>query len=134
MPRRKVLTIYVSQLERCAEVFIALKDDPVFEGYDLSTLTISVKAKITPVIKNAERAASNLEHYLAANPNCCEVFGDIRYVSKQKLAKMMRVSRSTLDKWLDDGLIIPIYVGGSTRVEVFDPYKILAQLKKSKII
>lgn len=132
MPRRKVLTIDVSQLKRCTDVYLALKNDPIFEEYDLSTLTISVKAKITPVIKNAERAASNLENFLVANPACYEEFNDVKYVTKQKLAKMMRVSRTTLDKWFNDGLIIPIYVGGSALIEVCDPYDILAQLKKKK--
>lgn len=132
MPRRKELKVVLRELEQCVDIYSALKDDPIFEGYDLTTLVISVKAKITPVIKNAERSAMFLESYLAANPDCCEIFQDIRYVSKQKLAKMMRVSRSTLDKWLDDELIIPIHVGGSAEIEVFDPYEILAQLKNRK--
>lgn len=132
MPRRKELKVVLRELEHCVDIYSALKDDPIFEGYDLTTLVISVKAKITLVIKNAERSAMFLESYLAANPDCCEIFQDIRYVSKQKLAKMMRVSRSTLDKWLDDELIIPIYVGGSAEIEVFDPYEILAQLKNRK--
>lgn len=133
MPRRKEQKIVLSQLERCADVYLALKDDPIFEGFDLSTLTISVKARITHVIKNAERIVSNLEHYLAANPNCCEEFQGVKYVTKKQLAKMMRVSRSTLDKWLDNELIIPIYIRGrSTKTEVFDPHKILAQLENQK--
>lgn len=132
MPRRKELKVVLRQLEQCVGIYSALKDDPIFEGYDLSTLTISVKAKITPAIKNAERAAMFLESYLAANPDCYEVFQDVRYVTKQKLAKMMRVSRSTLDKWLDDELIVPICVGGGVPIEVFDPYEILAQLKNRK--
>lgn len=132
MPRRKVLTIDVSQLQKGTEVYTIFAKDPIFEGYDLSTLTISVKKSITPVIKDAARSAMFLERYLAANPNCCEDILDIPSVSKQNLAKMMRVSRSTLDKWLNDRLIVPIAIESWIGIEIFNPYEILSQLKNQK--
>lgn len=132
MPRRKEQKIVLSQLQKSVTIYQALKNDPIFEGYDLSTFTISVKANITPVIKDAARSAKFLESSLAANPDCCKEFIGVPCVSKQTLAKMMRVPRTTLDKWLDDDLIIPIYMGDGETIPVFNPYEIFSQLKRYK--
>ena len=132
MPRRKELKINLQELENGKDIFQLIKDDSVFEGYDLSTLTISIKASITPQIKDADKASKFLERYLVANPNCCDYFENIPYVSKQKLSRMMRVGRGTFDKWLNDKLITSSRINSIPELEIFNPYDILSQLKCHK--
>ena len=108
LPRRKVRGIRFGHLQHGQEIYQLLKDDPLVAQYDFPTFEMKVKEKITHQIKDVPRVIRNLEHYLLANPSCCELFRDIPYVGKQKLARMMRVSRSPPDKRLRDRLLIPL--------------------------
>ena len=130
MPRRKTLNVNLPELEHGLDIFLKLKNDPMLAGYDLSTLKITIQESIIKQIKDIDRVTRNLENYLVANPNCCELFDGMKYVSKQKLAKMLKVSRVTLDKWIADELIKPRFLSSTIALEILDPYDILAQLKE----
>lgn len=131
MPRRKELTVEVKNLDNSDKIVSLMKSDPMFEGYDFSTLTLKIKAEINPVIKDAKRAAMFLQHYLAANPGCIEYFeNDEPTTGKKQLARMMRISRTTLDKWIKDGLI-PVRKSKYIKsMEIYDVNDIMEHLQK----
>lgn len=130
MPRRKELTVEVKKLDYAESIIELLRRDPMFEGYDFGTLTLKIKAEINPVIKDSQRALKFLQHYLAANPNSIPFFKDEPAVGKKQLAKMMRISRTTLDKWIKDGLI-PVRKSKYIKsIEVYDVDEIMKHLQK----
>ena len=129
MSRRKELTVEIKKLGNSEDIIELLRSDPMFEGYDFSTLTLKIKADINPVIKDAKRAYEFLTAYMAANPNCIEYFQDEPMVDKKHLARMMCISRTTLDKWIKDELI-PVRKSKYVRnIEIYDINDIILHLK-----
>lgn len=131
MPRRKQTTLKIQDIKLSEEIINLLKQEPQFEGCDFTTVKVSALETIEPKIKDIDRAIDNLERYLYINKNCCETFDDLRYVEKQKLAKMLKVSRSTLDRWVENGFVKPHTLEGIG--DIYDPFQILDQLKSYKI-
>ncbi len=132
MPRRKVKTITIGELADGANILVKLKSDPIFESYDFSTLTIKIQESITPKIEKSRKLATRLENYLHANPDCCSVFDGHKCVTKQKLAtRMLGVSRGTLDRWINNDLIVmPYFLTSKEKIDICDPYDMLRQLKE----
>lgn len=105
MPRRKVKYIAATELSCFEQVVAELKDRSDFDGYDLSTLALSVKYQVEPTIRpaNLQKAIDNIERYVAIN--CKEPFDYIVGVSK--LAKISKISRPTITRWCADKFIRP---------------------------
>ena len=131
MPRRKKIHIAVSELKTKDSLIAELKGNPLFEGYDLSTLTVSAVVTSPPpkILKeNLEKAIKNLKHHIAGRSELDLI------VRKNDLAKAIGVSRPTIDRWCNDGFISSgiksaIFLNPTN---LFDLGVVLRQLEKVK--
>ena len=131
MPRRKQITIPIYKLAVFGILINELSNNPLLVDYDLSSVKLTIlKKKSPPRIKDVEKAIENLKWYMSVYKDLIVEVEGYRTVSKKDLAKMMRVSRPTLDKWIRDGFIKPTIVGGIA--EIFPIDAVLEQLEKQK--
>lgn len=105
MPRRRVKHISATELACFEQIVAELKARDDFEGYDFSTLALSVQYQVGPTIRpeNLKKAIANIERHIAIN--CKEPFDYIVGVSK--LAKIAKISRPTMTRWCSDKFIRP---------------------------
>jgi hypothetical protein len=131
MPRRKKIHIAVSELKTRDSLIAELKENPLFEGYDLSTLTVSAVVTSPPpkILKeNLEKAIKNLKYQIARRSDLDLI------VRKNDLAKAIGVSRPTIDRWCNDGFISSGVKSDSflNPTNLFDLGVVLRQLEKVK--
>ena len=129
MPRRKQYKISARQTAVYEAIVAELQRNPELADYDMETIEISVKKKITPRILNVDRAVDNLKRYISVNKEFIQIVNGEAIVSKKDIAKMLNISRPTLDKWIRDGFIIPVQSNVLPNTEVFRPDQILEQLQ-----
>jgi hypothetical protein len=77
-----------------------------------------------------EKAIENLKWYASVHSDRIEEWMGYRSINKKDLAKMMRVSRPTLDKWIRDGFIQPVQIDRA--FEIFPIDTVLEQLEKQR--
>jgi len=131
MPRRQQITIPVEKLSVFDNLIEELSENPLWDDYDLDTVKLTIlKKKAPPRIKDVDKAIENLKWYVAANSSRIEMFEGHQIINKKDLAKMMRVSRPTLDKWIRDGFIKPKRLARS--LEIFPIDAVLEQLEKQR--
>lgn len=131
MPRRKKIQIAVSDLKIKDSLIAELKGNPLFEGYDLSTVTVWAVAFSPPpkiIKKNLDKAIKNLKHSIGRKGELDLI------VRKSELAKAIGISRPTIDRWCKDGLISSgvksdLFLG---ETNFFDLGVVLRQLQKAK--
>lgn len=131
MPRRKKIQIAVSDLKIKDSLIAELKGNPLFEGYDLSTVTVWAVAFSPPpkiIKKNLDKAIKNLKHFIGRKGELDLI------VRKSELAKAIGISRPTIDRWCKDGLISSgvksdLFLG---ETNFFDLGVVLRQLQKAK--
>ena len=131
MPRRKKIAIKAKDTSVYQLIVSELSKNPELADYDMSSIEITIKKKIEPTIKDVDKAISNLQQYYAANKQFIQTFNGKQLISKKDLAKMLRISRPTLDKWLDHGFVKPSHVVG-TSFECFQIDEVIEQLRKQK--
>ena len=123
MPRRKILRINADELSIFRELSDELYQHPVFHECDFTTIEIVAKKRSPdPKISDIEKYIRRLEQFIRNNGN--------RNVGKQDLCKIIKISRPTLNKWLDDEFISKgktkeVYAGNQS----FDLKKVLDELK-----
>ncbi len=132
MPRRKQYKISARQTAIYDAIVAELQKNPELTDYDMETIEISVKKKITPRIHDIDKAINNLTRYIAINKEFIQIVNGEAIVSKKEMAKMLKISRPTLDKWIRDGFIIPVQSNVSPNNENFPPDLILKQLQDQK--
>ena len=132
MPRRKKQIIKAKELWIFQDLVSELSKNPeLAEDYDMESIEITIKKKIVPIIKDVDRAIKNLKHYSAANKQFIGTFNGRQLIFKQDLAKMMKVSRPTLDRWIKNGFIKPSPIPGIS-LESFQIDEVIEQLRKQK--
>ncbi len=134
MPRRKQYKISARKMEVYDAIVVELQKNPELAEYDMETIEISVKKKITPRIQNIDKAITNLERYIVVNKEFIQIIDGEAIVSKKDIAKMLKISRPTLDKWIRDGFITPVHSNVLPNTEIFPPVLILKQLQTQKKI
>jgi len=132
MPRRKQYKISARQTAIYDAIVAELQKNPELADYDMETIEISVKKKITPRIRDIDKAIDNLKRYIAVNKEFIRIVNGEAIVSKKDIAKMLKISRPTLDKWIRDGFIIPVQSNVLPNTEIFPPELILKQLQNQK--
>ncbi len=132
MPRRKQYKIPARKMEVYDAIVAELLLNPELTDYDLETIEISVKKKITPRIRDIDKAIDNLKRYISVNKEFIQIVNGEAIVSKKDIAKMLKISRPTLDKWIRDGFITPVQSNVLSNTEVFPPDLILEQLQNQK--
>ena len=132
MPRRKQYKILARQTAIFDVIVAELQRNPELDDYDMETIEISVKKKITPRILNIDKAIDNLTRYIAVNKEFIQIVNDEAIVSKKDIAKMLKISRPTLDKWIREGFVTPTKSQVLPNTEIFPPDLILKQLQNQK--
>jgi transcriptional regulator with PAS, ATPase and Fis domain len=132
MPRRKQYKIPAREMEVFDAIVAELQQKQGLADYDMNTLEISVKKKITPRIRDIDKAIDNLKRYISVNREFIQIVNGETIVSKKDIAKMLKISRPTLDKWIKDGFITPVQSTVLPNTEVFPPDLILEQLQNQK--
>ena len=132
MPRRKQYKILARQTAIHDTIVYELQKNSELADYDMETIEISVKKKITPRIRNIDKAIDNLKRYIAVNKEFIQIVNGEAIVSKKDIAKMLKISRPTLDKWIREGFIIPVQSNVLPNTEIFPPELILKQLQNQK--
>ena len=131
MPRRQQITIPVEKLSVYDSLIEELSENPLWDDYDLDTLKLTVlKNKLPPRIKDVDKTIKNLKWYAVVYSNCIEIFNGQQIVNKKDLARIMKISRPTLDKWIKDGFIRPLKIDST--LEVFPLDAVLEQLEKQR--
>ena len=132
MPRRKQYKISASQTAICDVIVAELQQNPELTDYDMDTIEISVKKKFTPRIQNIDLAIANLKRYLAINGEQIQTISGEMIVAKKDIARMLKITRPTLDKWIRDGFITPVQSSVLPDIKIFPPDQILEQLQNKK--
>lgn len=132
MPRRKQYKISARQTAIYDIIVAELQQNPELADYDMETIEISVKKKFTPRIQNIDLAIANLTKYLAINGEHIQTINGEMIVAKKDIARMLKITRPTLDKWIRDGFIIPVQSSVLPDTKIFPPDQILEQLQNKK--
>ncbi len=83
MPRRKQYKISTRQTAIHDTIVSELQKNPELADYDMETIEISIKKKITPRIRNIDKAIDNLKRYIAVNKEFIQIVNDEAIVSKK---------------------------------------------------
>lgn len=132
MPRRKQYKISARQTAIYDVIVAELQKNSELADYDMGTIEISIKKKITPRIQNIDLAIANLKRYIAINKELIQTVNDEMIVSKKEIAKMLKISRPTLDKWIMEEFITPVQSSVLRDTIIFPPDQILKQLQNKK--
>ncbi|MDP3432944.1 MAG: hypothetical protein Q8T04_08280 [Bacteroidota bacterium] len=132
MPRRKQYKISARQTAIYDVIVAELQQNPELADYDMETIEISVKKKITPRIQNIDLAITNLKRYIAINRELIQTVNGEMIVSKKEIARMLKISRPTLDKWIREEFITPVQSSVLKDTIIFPPDQILKQLQNKK--
>jgi DNA-binding transcriptional regulator YiaG len=132
MPRRKQYKISARQTAIYDVIVAELQQNPELADYDMGTIEISIKKKITPRIQDIDSAIANLKRYLAINKEQIQIINGEMIVTKKDMARMLKISRPTLDKWIREEFIIPVQSSVLSDTKIFPPDQILKQLQNKK--
>jgi hypothetical protein len=132
MPRRKQYKISARQTAIYDVIVAELQQNPELADYDMSTIEISIKKKITPRIQNIDLAITNLKRYIAINRELIQTVNGEMIVTKKDIARMLKISRPTLDKWIRDEFITPVQSSVLPDIKIFPPDQVLKQLQTKK--
>ena len=132
MPRRKKQIIKAKELWIFQDLVSELSKNPeLAEEYDMESIEITIRKKHQPYIQDVDRAIANLQRYYAINKQYIETFCGKQIISKKELAKMMKISRPTLDKWIKNGFVKSSIIP-QTPIESFQIDEVIEQLRKQK--
>jgi len=132
MPRRKQYKISARQTAIYDVIVAELQQNPELADYDMETIEISVKKKINPRIQNLDLAIANLKRYLAINRDHIQTINGEMIVSKKEIARMLKISRPTLDKWIREKFVTPVKSSVLSDTKIFPPDLVLKQLQNQK--
>jgi hypothetical protein len=132
MPRRKQYKISARQTAIYEVIVGELQKNSELADYDMGTIEISVKKKITPRIQDVDLAISNLKRYIAVNRELIQTINGEMIVSKKEIARMLKISRPTLDKWIREKFVTPVHSNVLSNTKIFPPDQILKQLQNQK--
>ena len=132
MPCRKQYKISARQTAIYDLIVAELQQNPELSDYDMGTIEISIKKKITPRIQDIDSAIANLKRYLAINKEHIQTVSGEMIVTKKDIARMLKISRPTLDKWIREEFITPVRSSVLSDTKVFPPDQILKQLQTKK--
>jgi DNA-binding XRE family transcriptional regulator len=132
MPRRKLTTINLKELETYPALIEELRNNSAYSNKDLSTLKLTVLDSYEATIKEVDKAIKHLQHYVAAKKNIIETFQDEQLINRVRLAKMLGISRQTLTAWINKGFITPLKSKYLPDYETFNTDAVLQEINKYK--
>ena len=131
MPRTRELKINVSELGCYSRLVAELNKNPLLTDYDLSAIELKVKHnKPQPILKkDVSELINNLLRYQSANSERIPTLDGMQVINKQLLARMLRVTRATLDSWIKKGFIQPSRIV-DIEGDFFQVDKVIGQLRQ----
>jgi DNA-binding transcriptional MerR regulator len=132
MPRRKLTTINLKELELYPALIEALENNPAYSDKDFKTLKLTVLDNYEATIKEIDKAIRHLHCYVAAKKDAIEIFEDEQIIHRVQLAKMLGISRQTLTAWINKGFITPQKSKYLRDVETFNTDAVLQELNNYK--
>ena len=132
MPRRKITTIKLKELECYPTLLEELRNNPAYTDKDLTTLKLTVFDNYEATIKEVDKAMKHLQHYVVAKKNTIEIFQGAQLIHRVQLAKMLGISRQTLTSWINKGFITLLKSKYLPNVETFNTNTVLQELNKYK--
>jgi hypothetical protein len=127
MPRPKTLRIHAATLKVWQDLADELSEHPLFKECNFDYVYIVSKERMPdPIIKDVEKPITRLERFIINNGN--------QSVSKKKLCEIMKISRPTLNKWIEDEFISQSDKKEPWSLQKFDLKKVITELKKQKNI
>lgn len=131
MPRTKELKIKVSELDCYSQLVAELNKNPLLTDYDLSTIELKVKhRKPKPILKkDVGELINNLLRYQSANRERIPTLDGVQLINKQLLARMLKITRATLDSWIQKGFIQPSRIV-DIEGDFFQVDKVIGQLRQ----
>jgi DNA-binding transcriptional MerR regulator len=132
MPRRKLTTINLKELECYPALIEELRNNLIYSDKDLTTLKLTVLDSYEATIKEVDKAITHLQYYVAAKKNTIETFNDEQLINRVLLAKIFGISRQTLTAWINKGFITPLESKDLLNVETFSTDAVLEELRKYK--
>jgi hypothetical protein len=129
MPRLRHIHVPLKSLSVWREVRQLLSGEAALAGYDIDSAELTVRRRgPAPYIRDVDKVIANLVRYEANNRHLIPMFEDEQLIHKKDLARMMKISRPTLDRWIDAGFIEPS-ISKYTREETYQIADILTQLR-----
>lgn len=134
MPRTKELKITVSGLGCYSQLVAELNKNPLLTDYDLSTIELKVKHnKPKPILKkDTGELVNNLLRYQSANRERIPTLDGVQLINKKLLARMLKITRSTLDSWIKKGIIESSHIA-DIEGDFFQVDSIIKQLRQQNI-
>lgn len=131
MPRTKELRINVTELDCYNRLIAELKQNPLLNNYDVNTIELKVKhKKPKPILtKDIGELVNNLLRYQSANRERVETFNGMQLIGKKQLARMLRVTRATLDSWIERGFVSPTRIVEINQ-DYFQVNEVIKQLRR----
>ena len=127
MPRPKIIRINAATLKIWRELSDELFEHPLFKNCNFDCVEIVSKERMPdPVIKDVEMPIIRLERFVINNGN--------QSVGKNRLCEIMKISRPTLNKWIEDEFISKGEQKEPWSWQQFDLKKVTAELKKQRNI
>ena len=131
MPRTKEFKINVSELGCYSQLIAELNKNPLLIDYDLSTIELKVKRnKPKPILKkNVDKLINNLLRYQSANRERIPTLDGMQLINKQLLARMLKITRATLDSWIKKEFIQPSRIA-DVEGDFFQVDRVIEQLRQ----
>jgi len=132
MPRRKLTTINLTELETYPALIEELRNNSAYADKDLKTLKLTVLDSYEATIKEVDKAIKHLQHYVSAWNNRIETFQGEQIINRVHLAEMLGITRQTLTAWINKGFITPQKSKYLPNTETFYTDTVLQQLNYYK--
>lgn len=131
MPRTKELKINASKLSCYNQLIAELNKNSQLTGYDLSTIELKVKHnKPKPTLKkDIGELINNLLRYQSANRERIPTLDRMQLINKKLLARMLKITRATLDSWIKKGFIQPSRIA-DIEGDFFQVDRVIGQLRQ----
>lgn len=132
MPRRKKYTISAKHLSIYNKIVAELSANPDLSDFDMETIQLTILKRIEPYVKDIDKVIRHFQHYVAANKKFIETINEEQLITRTKLAKMLGISRPTLNSWIKKEFITPVRSKYLSNTETFHTDTVLEQLQKLK--
>lgn len=131
MPRTKELKINASGLSCYSQLIAELQKNLLLTDYDLNTIELKVKHnKPKPILKkDVSELINNLLRYQSANRERIPTLDGVQLINKQLLARMLKITRATLDSWIKKGFIQPSHIA-DIEGDFFQVDRVINQLQQ----
>ena len=128
MGRRKVIVVPIRMLHCYEQIIEELQTLPEFADFNLDEGVVHFKGKkVAAIIRDIDKAIYNLKEYESINRHLIPTYKGKQLIRRGHLAKVLGISRPTLNKWIKNDFITPstsLYLPG----EFFPLDEVLKQL------